>query len=187
MHTFDNLQQLNIEWKCKNGSADEQRKGSGNRRKASRPSNALSATAEIDRNKRDDLLNSDVPPKLTRQDGTRTPTHESDRSSPISSNERDSTSNIEFQKIISDGDGLVQWAIEQGLKMPDYVQSILGNSKAQISELKYMMRIVKRPEARYGCIACEGFRCNQYVDFKMHMRERHQFPQSKMWECGNCQ
>ena len=198
MHTFDNLQQLNIEWRCKNGASDAQKKTSrskqhgGGSKLVSSSSSKLPCTVsetvtnDASDNTKDDSVTSDGPPRLTRQD---TPTQDSAQNSPMSSipsNDGDSMNNADFQKAISDSAGLIKWAIDQGLKMPDYVQSILGNSGASISELKYMMRIVKRPEARYGCIACEDFKCNQYVDFKMHMRERHQFPQSKMWECGNC-
>ena len=170
MHTFDNLRQMNIEWQDKSvQKVSKRKKNSGKRKKNSGKRSDASGFGQ----------DSSQPPFLTREDHIAP-------SSPMSASFTDNEPVLDITSVLSDPTGLVQWAIDQGLKMPDYVHKILGSSGAQISELKYMMRIVKRPETRYGCIACEEFKCNQFVDFKLHMRDRQQFPQSKLWACASC-
>ena len=128
-------------------------KGAGSKSVSSSSKSSSTTRNDVPDNNKDSSVTRDGPPRLTTD---RTHQHRIGFKIHRCRHSHHMTetlmSNADFHKAISDSEGLIQWAIEQGLKMPDYVQSILGNSGALISELKYMMRIVKRAEARYGCI-----------------------------------
>ncbi len=187
MHTFDNLNQMNIEWKPSASNAD--RRGARRpRQNSSEPRSGTSNSQSDDVS--DESEDSLEAPVLSRQNSTNAADRDGGANSPPSTTPPrfpsiDSNDSIDVAAILSDSEGLVQWAVEQGPKLRDHVQKVLDSCGAFITELKFLMRIVKRPEARYGCVADE-FKCNDFVDFKLHMREKHEFPQLQMWGCKNC-
>ena len=195
MSTFRNLQQLNIEWKFRNDSAEtasaslsRAMHSAVNANKSSNvnaPATQPVSSVVIDLEPQSQAARNTGPqaaPSLP-QTNKATPVPNQARAMPakpsLSKETTETSPQIRSIEIEVDCERKVA---ARGIATHGLLQEIMTKAAVSFSDFKHLLRIVKRDGKRYGCILC-NFAADNFVSLKKHMKD-HQILPSHQWSCA---
>ncbi len=200
MSTFRNLQQLNIEWKFRNDSAEtasaslsRAMHAAVNASKSSNVTSPAQATQSLSsvvidlesaQSQPTSSTNAQAVSKPSQTQANKaTPLPNQGRAIPVtpslSSETTESSAQVRSIDIGADQERKVG---ARGSATHALLQEIMTKAAVSFSDFKHLLRIVKRDGKRYGCILC-NFAADNFVSLKKHMKDHQTLPLHQ-WSCS---